>query len=36
MRIPKARARSDDGWDPAIWSIATVLGAAVVYLAYLA
>jgi hypothetical protein len=24
-----------EGWDPALWSIATVLGAAIVYLACL-
>jgi hypothetical protein len=35
MRRSKARALSDE-WDPAIWSIATVLGAAVIYLACLA
>ena len=35
-RSPGARALANDGWDPALWSIATVLGAAVVYLACLA
>jgi len=35
MRRPKARTLSED-WDLAIWSIATVLSAAVIYLACLA
>jgi hypothetical protein len=34
MRRAKGRPLSD-GFDPALWSIATVLGAAIIYIAYL-
>lgn len=36
IRSPEARVLPDDGWDPALWCIATALSAAVVYLACLA
>jgi hypothetical protein len=28
-------SKGSEGWDPALWSIGTVLGAAIVYLACL-
>ena len=36
MSIIESDSARSEGWDPALWSIGVVLGAAIVYLACLA